>query len=67
MTITYWNKTHSFIFSWLGPTTKSNKDGSTQITLDVNIEHIVFWLGSITKLAECEPTTLSQLSRFRKT
>jgi hypothetical protein len=64
MTITYWNKTHNFILSWLGSTTKSNKDGSTQITLDVNIKHTISWLGSTTKSNECEPT---KLSRFRKT
>lgn len=67
MTITYWNKTHSFILSWLGLTTKSNKDGSTQMTLDVDIEHIVSWLRSITKSDECGPTKISKLSKFTKT
>jgi hypothetical protein len=54
MTTTYLNKTHSFILSWLGSATKSNKDGLTQISLHVDIEHIVFGLGSITKSTKCE-------------
>jgi hypothetical protein len=58
MIITYWNKTHSFILSWLG---------STQVTLDVDIKHIVYWLGSITKSNECEPTKIPKLLRLKKT
>jgi len=45
MTITYWNKTHNFTLSWLGSTTKLNKDVLTQIhSFLVWIDNKIRWM-----------------------